>query len=172
MAKGRNLRGPYSRPSNSSSSVSSCQASCGRRRVLASMQPRAKAASGPGSRPPVSSVMQDVASQMSVSGPAGPVRGTDRDEQPPPHPRGVARIDAAGKRGPDPGQAAEAVQLLDQVAVALGARARVKHPPGPGEPGEVGAEPALAVPRDPGRRLGLAVDQVVVRRIPGDLQQT
>ena len=36
MAKGRNLRGPYRRPSSSSSSASSAQASSGRRRGLAS----------------------------------------------------------------------------------------------------------------------------------------
>ena len=48
MAKGRNVRGPYSRPSRPSSSPSSCHASCGRRRGLASMQPRAKAAIGAG----------------------------------------------------------------------------------------------------------------------------
>ena len=131
------------------------------------MQPRAKAAIGVGARSPISPVMQAVASQMSVSGPAGcpaqdlgrvpvavpgdyggqrlgqaghrvapvdedepvlgrldqhvlgkhravddagPVRDAERDQQPPPHPRGVARIDPAGEGRPHVGEAGESVE--------------------------------------------------------------
>ena len=229
MAKGRNLRGPYSRPSRSSSSPSSCQASCGRRRGLASMQPRANAASGGGQ--PVADQLGHAgawparcrcrarrAAGASISGGyqsryrattagsgcsrAGP-SSTSRPGRGRARPDGSARARAARRRGPrparcaapsatssrrhihaasrgstPPGKAARTWARLTKPSSApsrlrapLGAGARIDHPPRAREPGEVGAEPRLAAEPDPAQRRGLAVHQVVVGRIPGQLQQ-
>ena len=69
MAKGRNVRGPYIRPSRSSKSARTAQASVSRPRD--SWQPCANARIWRGSPGPVSAVMHAVAAQMSQSGPAG-----------------------------------------------------------------------------------------------------
>jgi len=101
----------------------------------------------------------------------GPVRGADRGQQAPPHPRRVARIDSRREGGPYVGEAAETAERADQVDVPPDTRTGVITLPRRHQRREVGEQSRVHRVLEPGQRRGLAAHQVVVRRVSGHLQQ-
>ena len=100
------------------------------------------------------------------------VREAERDQQPPPHPGDVARVDPAGVRGAHLGEAVEAVEAAERVGAPLGARCRVtvrgRSRPGAGTYGRNRPSPSRGqLPQ----RDRLAFQQVVVSRVARDLEQ-
>ena len=95
---------------------------------------------------------------------AGAVRGSERHEQPPPHPRRVPRIDAAGQPAPHLGQADETVERADAGSRAArlrcAGRARVALRSAAGSrpragQGRAARASASRPPRDPSGRCRL-----------------
>ena len=73
-------------------------------------------------------VDQHVLGQHRAMDHPGPVRGADRDQQAPPHPRRIPRIDARRERGAYFGEAAESGEPADQVGTPFDARTRIVLP--------------------------------------------
>ena len=101
---------------------------------------------------------------------AGPVRRADRDQESPPHPGRVPGVDAAGKRGPDLPERPESVEPLKHAGLALGARARITLSPRLDKPGKERTQPRVHLDLEAPERDGLAAHQVVVRRVPDQLE--
>ena len=114
---------------------------------------------------------QDVVGHHRAVHHARAVRHAERDQQPPPHPRGIAGIDPGRERGPDRGEAHEPAERVEDVDRPVHARALVAVGERVADPRHVRAKPLRDAATYVAQRRRLPPKQVVVRGPPGHLEQ-